>query len=101
MTRIPSFLMGIIVGGLLVFGAMKYHLVRSTDGFHLIPKLAAGLQEAYVDIRQFKLDDWAKHRTLAAALIQADKEHLMQGAAESSLRDGIRSALESLTDAES
>ena len=98
MKRFTSFLLGVVVGGALVFGGMTYHIVRASDGFHRIPKLNAGIEKFYVDIRQFGVDDWAEHRGLATAIIRADKEYLLQDSAEQSLRDGIRSALENISD---
>jgi ABC-type antimicrobial peptide transport system ATPase subunit len=53
--------------------------------------------EAYVDIRQFGPSDWDKHRSLAVALIKADKEALIADSAAASLRATMRSALDGLT----
>jgi hypothetical protein len=98
MSRFTSFVLGAVVGGVTIFGGMKYHIVRASDGIHMIPKLTAGIEELYIDIRDFDVQDWAEHRGLAAAIIQADQEHLLKDAAEQSLREGIRSALENITD---
>ncbi len=53
MARLGSFLVGIAVGGAAVFTGLKYHVVRANDGVHLVPKLQAQFDEAYVDIRKF------------------------------------------------
>ena len=86
MKQFMSFFVGLIVGGLLVFGSLKYHIVRASDGVHMVPKLSASFAETYVDIRSFRLSDWNDHRSLAVALVQAKKGYLMQEAASESLR---------------
>lgn len=96
MARLGSFLGGILVGGVGVFIGLKYHVVRATDGVHLVPKLQAQFDEAYVDIRKFSFDDWNKHRSLAVAMVQADKGYLMQETTTDSLRRSVDSVLEGL-----
>ena len=96
MLRIPSFFAGVLVGAGLVFTALKYHLVRADDGFHLVPKLSAQFSEAFVDIRQFELSDWNDHRSLAAALMQADKGNLVSESADNNLRRSLDHVLRTL-----
>lgn len=97
MGRISTFLFGLVVGAVLVFGAQRYHVVRSAEGLHLIPKTKATLAEAYVDIRDFRLADWTNHPELAAAVLKARKEHLLGDSARGSFRDSIENALNALT----
>lgn len=89
MGRLGHFVIGLMVGGVLVFTALKYHVVRAEDGFHLIPKLTAEFSQAYVDIRPFDLDDWAEHQTLAIAISRAGRSDLLQDAALVSLRGAV------------
>ena len=56
---------------------MNYHVVRSSDGFHLIAKSPPRLSETFVDIRAFSVADWTGHPQLASALVQANKQHLL------------------------
>jgi hypothetical protein len=98
MSRIGCFLAGFLVGAAAIFGALKYHVVRADDGVHLVPKISSQFGEAFVDIRQFSLSDWNDHRSLAAALIRADKAHLLQDAAMDGLRDSVEGMLETLGD---
>jgi hypothetical protein len=93
---VGSFLGGVVVGGAAVFVGLKYHVVRATDGVHLVPKLQAQFDEAYVDIRKFSFEDWNKHRGLAVAMVKSDKGYLMQETTTDALRRSVDSVLEGL-----
>ena len=96
MGRLQSFLFGVVVGGAAVFGALKYHVVRADDGIHVVPKVAPGFQDVYVDIRDFRVEDWDKHRGLSLALVQANKSALMKGTAADYFRESLDSVLRAL-----
>jgi hypothetical protein len=66
-----------VTGAALLQGATYYHVVRASDGFHLVAKRPARLSETYVDIRAFTMNDWAAHPQLASALVQANQQHLV------------------------
>ena len=89
MGRLWSFVWGVVVGASLLYCAMTYHVVHTQDGLQVVPKITAGLPGTYVDIRGFGIDDWARHRSLAMALIHADKGDLMGDAAMSPLRETL------------
>jgi len=93
MPRLTSFLMGMVVGALFYYGATNYHVIRADDGFHVVHKVHARLAEAYVDVRQFGVADWTAHPDLATAIVQEDKQRLMQGAAARAVEDGVKQAL--------
>ena len=97
MGRLGSFLFGVAVGAGLVFGSLKYHVLRAQDGLHVVPKVTSTFEDAYVDIRQFGPSEWNEHRTLVAGLIKANKEDLIGETAAYSLRASLRSALDGLT----
>lgn len=97
MGRIGTFIFGLAFGAALIFAAQRYHLLRADDGFYLIPKTRVTLQDAYVDIRQFRLDDWTRHPALTAAIFNAKKERLLGAAAAGTLRDKLRGMLQRLT----
>ncbi len=99
MGRLSTFVFGVIVGVVLTFGSQRYHVVRASDGFHLVPKLSASFSQAYVDVRSFGIADWAEHRGLAGAIIRAKKDHLLKGSATDQLRDGLHDAVDALTGA--
>jgi hypothetical protein len=87
MRRWVTFLLGVAVGGLLIYAALNYHIVRARDGLHLIPKVDATLASTYVDIRQFRPADWAHNPDLALALVEANRRDLMEDAAADALRN--------------
>ena len=89
MKRLSSFLFGMVAGAALLYGALNYHLIRAQDGLHLVPKLDAELSGTYVDIRGFTITDWSQQPNLAAALIDADRRELVEGAASDALRNGL------------
>jgi hypothetical protein len=94
--RISGFLAGLLVGAVCTMTALKYHVVRAEDGFHLVPKLSAQFSEAYVDIRGFDLADWNKHRSLALAVARSGKTHLLQDSTSDAMRRSLDSAMELL-----
>ena len=89
MPRLLSFLLGVAAGAMLCYGATNYHLVRAQDGFHLVHKSRARLAEAYIDVREFGVGDWANHAELASALVAENKQYVMDGAAGNSLQSGM------------
>ena len=89
MRRIMSFIFGMITGGILLYGAMHYHVIRAQDGYHLVPKSSARIAATYVDIREFTVADFAEHADIVEALILADKRDLMGNAASGALQNGL------------
>ena len=94
--RIGAFLFGFIAGGSFVLASLKYHVIRAEDGVHLVPKMGATFQETYVDVRGFTPRQWAEHPNVAAAMVRANKGHLMKDAAINSLFDSVEGLLESM-----
>lgn len=95
-SRIGAFVFGFIAGGIFVLGSLKYHVIKADDGIHLVPKMGATFSETFVDIRTFSANDWAQHPNVTAALVRADKGHLMKGAAVDTLFDGVEGLLKSM-----
>jgi hypothetical protein len=96
MRRLMTFFMGMVTGGVLLYGALNYHLVRAQDGLHFVAKIDPQLAATYVDIRNFTVTDWTQHANLAAALMNADKAELMHGSAVDSLEKSMDQLLESV-----
>jgi hypothetical protein len=89
MRRLPTFIFGMVVGGLLIYGGLNYHIINTPSGLHLVPKVNSTLAETYVDVRGWGVAEWMQHKDVAAALLAADRQDLMQSAAEDSLRTGL------------
>jgi hypothetical protein len=89
MRRLSTFIFGMVVGGLLIYVALNYHLIRANDGIHLVPKVDAQLSAAYVDIRTFGPGDWAQHPEVAMAIFRADRGDLMESAAAGTIQTGV------------
>lgn len=89
MRRLWTFLIGILVGGIAVFAAMNYHIIRAKDGLHVVPKSDAQLALTYVDIREFTVADWAKNSDLATALINAQRRDLVDNAIGNTLDNSL------------
>lgn len=90
------FLSGMICGAVLLYAAMHYHLVRSDEGFYMVPKLSNNLSNIYVDTREFTLDDWRQRKIVAAAIIENDQAHLLEDASLGSFRTQMRSLVDGL-----
>ncbi len=96
MKRANGFLAGLVVGAMGMYGAMTHHVVRAVDGWHWVPKSPPCLSQTYVDIREFQARDWNEHRSLAAALVKADKANLISSSSLRGLQNSTREALDSL-----
>ncbi len=93
MRRVMTFFLGMVAGGILLYGAEHYHLVRAPDGFHLIPKTESKLAATYVDIRNFTPADWAQHADVAMAITKAKQGQLLENSATQSLQDSVQDFL--------
>jgi hypothetical protein len=89
MQRLTSFLLGCVVGGILVTMALKFHVVRAASGWHFVPKVQAEFAGTYVDIRSFGFQQWQEHPQLALAIGRAGKQELLGEAAQQAARDSM------------
>ena len=89
MRRLWTFIFGVAVGGVLLWGAMHYHLLHTRDGIRVIPKVNATIAKTYVDIRDFTAADWMENSDLILALTNANETELIGDAAGSALQNGL------------
>lgn len=89
MRRIMLFFSGAVFGGALIYFAMIFHVIRSREGFDLVPKVHPQLTTTYADIREFQVSDWADNAEIAAALVQANRKDLLDNALNDTLDQGI------------
>lgn len=86
MRRLPTFIFGMVVGGVLLYLALNYHLVRANDGMHLVPKVSATLADTYVDVRMYGPSDFLNHQQVVQALMKSGQGELLGNAAANSLK---------------
>jgi hypothetical protein len=96
MGRLAIFILGMAVGGGMVYGAERYHVLRTSQGLETVPKLSASFSETYVDVRGFGASDWADHQGLAADVLRAHKEYLIQDAVADKVRQKVDGLLQDL-----
>ncbi len=96
MGRLSSFATGVAVGAGVMFGALTFHLVRTTEGYELVPKITAGFADTYVDVRTFGVSDWANHKPLVAAIVRADKQKILAPSSAENLTEGVQDMLKGL-----
>jgi hypothetical protein len=96
MSRLGALVLGVLVGAAGVYGLLHYHVLRTADGYELVPKLSTTFSDTYVDTRQFGVSDWMEHKELAQAVMKADKQDLFKDATIGSLEGGISDMLDKL-----
>lgn len=89
MGRFAWFLAGMTAGAALMYGSLSYHFLYTKDGLKAVPKVSATLSDTFLDVREFDAADWAEHKAVAAAVIQADESEILEGAAVNSIREGV------------
>lgn len=97
MSRLSTFVFGVVVGAVGVVVSENYYVVRSKESFHLVPKVAARLEVPYRDIRQYTVEDWQNNQPLALAIIKSQKQDLMEETGLSSMQRQFESMLQALT----
>jgi hypothetical protein len=78
MRRLIALLLGVAIGGGVVFAAFYYHLVRSEKNWLLVRKQHADWHDAYVDIRGWSSQEWSSHRELSQNLIASGRGDLVR-----------------------
>ena len=69
MSKIKPYLTGTVIGAVLAYVALQFHVVHSKDGFYLVPRAnQAAVSQAWVDVRDWSATDWAENPGLVQAL---------------------------------
>ena len=96
MSKAKPFLFGSLLGASAMFVAMQYHVVRSHDGFQLVPRTPqASLGLAFADIREWDANKWTDRPELARALMAHGSTDLISQSVAENLADTV--ATESAT----
>jgi hypothetical protein len=83
---------GMVTGGVLAVGGMHYHVVRTEESVTFVPKRHAGLDDVYLDIREWTLTDWTNHPDFVWSLYKNERQDLIPGL------DGKLASLKNLTE---
>jgi hypothetical protein len=68
-----------------MYFALQYHIVRSPQGMHVVPRGSAGLGDIYADVRDWSLDDWQRHPDLIQDLVRDGKGEIVPASSGRSL----------------
>lgn len=90
------FIFGMLAGAMLLYTSMHYHLVHGKEGVYLVKKISNNLSDVYVDTRSFGLEDWKSHKPLAAAIMQSDQSHLLEGSPLAGFRESVQGLVDEL-----
>lgn len=91
-----KFFMGLVMGAVIVYTTMHFHLVRGQNGWFLVEKVTSDFSDTYIDIRGFSLSDWKQHKPLAAAIIKSDRSELLNDATLTGFRENVHSVVDRL-----
>ncbi len=94
MKRIKYLLLGFVLGVASVAGALQFHVLQTAEGLQVVPKVDSTLTDTYVDIRTFGVSEWNEHRPLVDALIKADRQDILKGAAVDGIKQGVDKLLD-------
>lgn len=89
MKGIKYLLLGIVLGGATVAGALQYHLLNTVEGLVLVPKTNSTLSDTYVDIRSFGVSEWNEHRQVVDAILKADRQDILSDSAVEGFKDSV------------
>jgi hypothetical protein len=74
--RLSTFIFGLVFGAILMWAAMAYHVVRTSDGFYVLPKRHAALEGSYFDVRDWTIADWSDRPDLAWTVSESGKTEI-------------------------
>ncbi|MFN8707603.1 MAG: hypothetical protein ACK526_22025 [Planctomyces sp.] len=92
MGQVKPFLFGSLLGASTMFVGLQYHIIRSHDGFQLVPRTpqhSVGL--AYADIRSWDAAQWTDRPELARALMAHGSTDLISESVAKNLADSVTS----------
>jgi len=77
-SRTKPFFIGLMLGAGLSFVALRYHVVRYSEGFMLVPRTEQPpVRSAYADIREWGAAMWKQYPEVAAALVKDGQGRLV------------------------
>jgi hypothetical protein len=80
-SRTKPFIIGLLLGAGLSFVALRYHVVRYSEGFMLVPRTdQPPIRSAYADVREWGTAMWKQYPEVAAALVADGQSKLVADA---------------------
>lgn len=95
MNRLTIFLAGVVVGAAGLYTCENFYVVRSSESFHLIPKIAGKLEIPYRDIRNYQMEDWQRETSLALSIYRSQKQELITESGVSAMQAQLQNLLDS------
>lgn len=89
MGRLTALIIGIVVGGLLMFFSFNYHVVRTTDTMLVVPKSTTQLAGAYVDITDWDAADWVEQKEFTKSMVDAGHGDLVKTSVTKGLMERV------------
>ena len=78
MSGFKPFVAGALAGAAVLYGSLQYHVVRSNDGFFVVPRAPqASLGLAYADLRNMSAEELARRPELARAMAADSARQLL------------------------
>lgn len=77
MRRLFTLVFGMLLGGVTMYSAFQFHLVRADKGFFFVRKKPPSLVDPYVDIRTWRHREWQAHPAVAEALVRNGRADLV------------------------
>jgi len=85
MRRLSALFVGVLLGAGLVCFGFNYHLVRANDGWLIVSRSKASLDDAIVDIRSWGFREWQKHPEFTKDMLNGGHGERVKSA----VKDGI------------
>lgn len=90
MGQFKPFLFGAILGAGIAVCSLQFHVVRSDEGFRVIPRTPqSSLGLAYADVRNWDAERWADRPELVRAMVANGSSDLIAGSVASSVVDSV------------
>ncbi len=55
----------------------SYHLVRTSSGVVWVSRVAIGWNDLFVDVREWRAEDWRQHPQLSQAVLRSGRRDLL------------------------
>ena len=88
----------ILVGAGLMYYALSHHIVKTREGTLTVPKAGLALADTYVNITEWKADDFTQHPELTKALIDNGHGDLVVKAAAGGVVDWLKRTADEVLD---